>query len=45
MLLKTFRSVKNIREKTPEELAAVVGPAKAKLIVDYFGADAQGTEE
>lgn len=32
-LLSHFRSVKRIREATEAEIAAVVGPAKAKLIV------------
>jgi excinuclease ABC subunit C len=36
MLLKTFKSVKNIREKNQEELEKLVGTARAKLIVDYF---------
>jgi excinuclease ABC subunit C len=36
MLLKQFRSVKNIREKSIEELTSVVGGAKAKLIFNYF---------
>jgi excinuclease ABC subunit C len=35
-LLTTFRSVKNIREKTEDELSPVVGRAKAKLIRNYF---------
>jgi excinuclease ABC subunit C len=35
-LLKEFRSVKNIREKNPEEIAAVVGHAKAKIVWEYF---------
>ena len=35
-LLKEFRSVKNIRQKSFEEIAAVVGNAKAKTVVDYF---------
>lgn len=35
-LLKEFRSVKNIREKKPEELALIVGKAKAVIICDYF---------
>lgn len=35
-LLKEFRSVKNIREKTLDELAAIVGAAKAKVVWDYF---------
>ncbi len=36
LLLKKFRSVKNIREKSHEELAEVIGNARAGLIVDYF---------
>jgi excinuclease ABC subunit C len=36
ILLKEFRSVKNVREKSVEELAAVVGKAKAELIRRYF---------
>jgi len=35
-LLKEFRSVKNIREKSLEELAAVAGAAKAKIVWSYF---------
>ncbi|GAB4133360.1 MAG: excinuclease ABC subunit UvrC [Bacteroidia bacterium] len=35
-LLKAFHSVKQIREKTEDELAVVVGPAKAALITAYF---------
>ena len=35
-LLKKFKSVKNIRAKTGEELAEVVGMAKAILIIQYF---------
>ena len=35
-LLKEFRSVKNIREKTLEELSAVIGNAKAKIVWKYF---------
>jgi excinuclease ABC subunit C len=36
ILLKQFRSVKNIKEKTQEELAELVGNAKAKLVYSYF---------
>lgn len=36
LLLKEFRSVKKIREKTFQEISAVVGNAKAKIIFDYF---------
>lgn len=35
-LLKAFKSVKRIREATPEELAAVVGEAKASLLREHF---------
>ena len=36
ILLKELRSVKNIREKSFEELAGLVGKAKATLIFNYF---------
>lgn len=36
ILLKEFRSVKNIREKTVDELAAVIGKAKAGVVYNYF---------
>ena len=32
-LLKQFKSVKRIREATEEEIASVIGPAKAKILV------------
>ncbi|HEX7844162.1 MAG TPA: excinuclease ABC subunit UvrC [Chitinophagaceae bacterium] len=35
-LLKEFRSVKNIRERSLEELAAVIGKAKAGIVYDHF---------
>ncbi|WP_460686220.1 excinuclease ABC subunit UvrC [Niabella aquatica] len=35
-LLKEFRSVKNIREKSWEELAVLIGNAKAKIVWGYF---------
>ncbi len=35
-LLREFRSVKNIRVKSQEELAAVVGSAKARIVRAYF---------
>lgn len=35
-LLKKFRSVKNIIQKTEKELAAVIGPAKAQLVYEHF---------
>ncbi len=36
LLLKQFKSVKRIKETDYEELAKVVGPAKAKLIAETF---------
>jgi len=35
-LLKVFKSLKRIKEATPEELTAVVGPKKAKLFFEAF---------
>lgn len=35
-LLKLFKSVKNIREASLEELDKAVGESKAKLIIEYF---------
>ena len=35
-LLKLFKSVKNIREASLEELGRAVGESKAKLIIEYF---------
>lgn len=36
-LLRTFKSVKRIRENTSlEELSQTIGPAKARLVWDYF---------
>lgn len=37
-LLKKFRSVKYIREQSFDNIAAVVGAAKANIIADYFNA-------
>ena len=36
VLLKKFRSVKNIRKRSEEELSEVIGKAKAKILYDYF---------
>ena len=36
LLLKEFRSVKNIREKSIEELAKITGKAKAIIIYNHF---------
>lgn len=35
-LLTEYHSVKNIRETSLEQLGATIGPAKAKLVYDYF---------
>ena len=35
-LLKKFKSVKNIKERSTDELAAVVGVSRARLIKNYF---------
>jgi excinuclease ABC subunit C len=36
MLLKQFKSVKKIKEKSLEELTSVIGQSKAGIILDYF---------
>ena len=40
-LLKEFKSVKRIREATPQEWAAVVGEAKARILQIHFQASAK----
>lgn len=35
-LLKEFKSVKRIKEATPEELTALIGKAKSDLVVEWF---------
>lgn len=35
-LLKTFKSVKRMRQASLDELSAVIGPSKASKIFDYF---------
>ena len=35
-LLKAFKSVKNIKGATCEQLATTIGPAKAKIIFEHF---------
>jgi excinuclease ABC subunit C len=42
-LLKSFRSVKKVRGASPAELSAVIGEAKARLIMDFFSK--QGEQE
>jgi excinuclease ABC subunit C len=36
LLLKTFRSINNIRKQSEEELARVVGVSKARIVKGYF---------
>ena len=36
LLLKTFKSVKNVRELSLDELDNLIGKAKAKLVFGYF---------
>ena len=38
-LLQEFRSVKRLREATLDQIAAVVGPAKGRLVVEGLGTD------
>jgi excinuclease ABC subunit C len=45
LLLKQFRSVSKIRQLTEEELAVVVGPAKARNIRAHFGETGEKREE
>ena len=42
LLLKELRSVKNVREKTPEELEKLVGKAKSVMITNYFKEKTEG---
>jgi excinuclease ABC subunit C len=37
-LLKAFKSVKKIRDAELKELTALIGPAKAKIVYEYFHA-------
>ena len=36
LLLKKYKSVKNIKEKSVEEISSIIGLAKAKIIINYF---------
>lgn len=38
-LIRTFKSVKRVKEQSEESLAAVVGKAKAKVIIQFFGSN------
>ena len=42
-LLKHFKSLKRIREASEQELAAIIGPAKARTLVENLGAKQQAT--
>jgi excinuclease ABC subunit C len=39
ILLKTFRSVNNIKQQPEEELAKLIGASKAKLVKNYFNSE------
>ncbi|CAN5188739.1 excinuclease ABC subunit UvrC [soil metagenome] len=43
-LLTAFKSVKQIKEKTLEEIVAVIGNAKGKLVWEYFAGREAGDE-
>jgi excinuclease UvrABC nuclease subunit len=36
LLLKQFKSVRNIKVAPVEEIAAVIGKAKTELLINYF---------
>jgi len=38
LLLKHFKSLKRIREATEEELAAVIGPSRARTLISSLKA-------
>lgn len=38
-LIKAFKSVKRVKEQNEESLAAIVGKAKAKVIIQFFGSN------
>lgn len=44
-LLKEFKSVKRLREATPQEWAAVVGEAKARILQEHFGKQKEGAQQ
>jgi excinuclease ABC subunit C len=41
ILLKTFRSVNNIKQQTEEELAKVIGNSKARIVREYFNQNSE----
>ncbi len=44
-LLKEFKSVKRLRKATPQEWAAVVGEAKARILQEHFGKQKDGAQQ
>lgn len=44
-LLKEFKSVKRLREATPQKWAAVVGEAKARILQGHFGKQKDGAQQ
>lgn len=44
-LLKEFKSVKRLREATPQEWAAVVGEAKARILQEHFSKPKDGAQQ
>ncbi|HEU4470302.1 MAG TPA: helix-hairpin-helix domain-containing protein, partial [Flavisolibacter sp.] len=36
LLLKTYRSINNIKQQSEDELARVIGSSKARIVKDYF---------
>jgi excinuclease ABC subunit C len=45
LLLKTFRSVKNIKEQTEEDLAKLIGNSKARIVKGYFESGKEESSE
>jgi excinuclease ABC subunit C len=39
LLLKTFRSINNIKQQSEEDLARIVGSSKAKIVKNYFSGE------
>ncbi len=44
LLLKEFKSVKNIQTKPREEIAKIIGVSKAKMITGYFKGESENEE-
>ena len=45
ILLRTFKSVKRMREATPKELIEAIGEARAKILMNYFASTAGAEKE